>query len=59
MKIKFENISTEEVETMLIELADNMASAAADFSGHGYFQFLEARKSLCESLHQLLTTNIS
>lgn len=42
-----------------MELADNVASAAADFRGHGYFQFLEARKSSTDYLHRLIISKLS
>jgi hypothetical protein len=52
------NASKEEIETMFMELADNMASSATDLKGHNYFQFLEARKCLFESIHKFVETYV-
>jgi hypothetical protein len=52
------NSSKEEIETMFMELADNMASSATDLKGHNYFQFLEARKSYTDFVHKLIETYV-
>lgn len=55
MSFDFSKITKEEMERVIIETADNMASAASDFNSHNYFQFLEARRALKELIHSVLT----
>jgi hypothetical protein len=42
------------LETELLYLADNMASAATTFNAHGYEVFLQARERLKEAIHDAL-----
>lgn len=46
---------TELKERELLSLADNMASAAASFSSHGYDSFICARDILKQAIHSLFT----
>jgi hypothetical protein len=48
-------MNKQEIEQTIIDLADAMASSASSFNSHGYFQFLEARQSLIDTLHSFLT----
>lgn len=48
------NNITSEKEQELLNLADNMASAATTFNMHGYEIFLQARDRFIETLHETL-----
>lgn len=49
-----ENTQTKE-EKELLSLADNMASAAASFSSHGYDSFIYAREELKRAIHNTVS----
>ena len=57
--IDLKKAEKEDIEVCLLEMADNMASAATDMKGHNYFQFLEARKCLVDHIHELVRVHVN
>jgi hypothetical protein len=49
----------EEYIVQLIQMADNMASAATTFNSHGYDVFIQAREELIVALYKLIENRSS
>lgn len=47
------DINVQQEKQLLIELADNMASAATTFQGQGYSVFLESREKLIQEINRV------
>lgn len=49
-----DNTVYKQKESEILSLADNMASAAASFSSHGYDSFISSREVLKDAIHDLV-----
>lgn len=49
-----DKVYVSETEMLLLALADDMASAAADFNSHNYSLFIQARDTFKQTLHESL-----